>query len=377
MKIAHIVSTLPPQIGGMGTVAFEEAQALAEHGHQVAVFVLGDGKAYPSDATLPFTIIRLRSLFKYGDAGLVPTLLGRLKHFDVLHLHYPFYGGAEWVYFARIFFGKPYVLTYHMDALPAGKAKRALQALYDRLYAKRIVRRAARVITVDRGHFEQSAFHQYVQPEKIIELSNGVNTTVFTPGTPRDVFADWRDKKVFLFVGNPLPFKRLDFLLQAFATITDPTIVLAVVSDGYAIAEYKEQAKNLGLDDNKVRFVGRAATSAVLASYFNAAQGLIVPSFGSAESFSLVIIEALASGCPVIASDIPGVRARVDDGRDGFLFDPMSLSDLQQKIIALAALPRAKRDALGMYGRGKVIAQYQWSNHAAVLEKVYNEVVSR
>ena len=101
MKIAHVVSTFPPQVGGMGQVALEEAQRLAKMGHEVTVFALGYAGTKYHDQDFPFKVVRLWTPFKYGDAGFAPQLFFKLKKFDVTHLHYPFYGSAQCVWWAK------------------------------------------------------------------------------------------------------------------------------------------------------------------------------------------------------------------------------------------------------------------------------------
>jgi len=297
---------------------------------------------------------------------------------DLVHLHYPWYGGAEWVLLANIFFKTKYILTYHMDALPLGMFKQLVQGVYDRIWAKPLLRRAKKIIAVDREHLTSATFGRFVPAEKIVSVPNGVDTAVFTPDVPRSFpasLAGWELKKIFLFVGNPLPFKRLDFILQVLSRTTDPEIVLAVVSDGYAIESYKNLARELNLLD-RVRFVGRAPDAGSLNVYYTVAQSLIIASQGAAESFALVSIEALAAGCPVIASDIPGVRSRVSNGEDGMLFDPNSLEDCQRAIEKMAALSRVERDAMGGQGRLKVRREYAWEKHVERLEAVYSDVMN-
>src|SRR3990167_4556854 len=126
MKIAHVVSTFSQQIGGMGSVCYNEAKRLAESGHEVTVFTLKYLGVIYNDANFPFKVVRLKPLIKLGDAGLVPQILKYLQGFDLFHLHYPFYGGAEWLCFSKI----PLVITYHMDAQVNG-LKAFVQKIYD------------------------------------------------------------------------------------------------------------------------------------------------------------------------------------------------------------------------------------------------------
>src|SRR3989339_895621 len=104
MRIAHIVSTFPPRIGGMGVVCFQEAKRLAESGNQVTVFTMRYNEA--DEHSSLFRIKRLKPWIKKGDGGWVPQLLFNLRNFDILHLHYPFYVSAHCVLLAKLFWKK-------------------------------------------------------------------------------------------------------------------------------------------------------------------------------------------------------------------------------------------------------------------------------
>ncbi|MBU4256922.1 glycosyltransferase, partial [Patescibacteria group bacterium] len=128
MKIAHIVCTFPPYKGGMGNSVFQFVKVLAERNHDVAVFTPNySGLAREEKSKEGFKIIRLTPWLKYGNGAFLPQLLWKLKGprsksgagFDIVHLHYPFFGGAEAVWLAKILYGAEFklVVHYHMDAV--------------------------------------------------------------------------------------------------------------------------------------------------------------------------------------------------------------------------------------------------------------------
>ena len=93
MKIAEVIATFPPHHGGMGYVCYHNALELARRGHEVTVFTLDHGRQSYDDDPGEFKIVRLRTPMMYGDGGIVPQLFSGLKGFDIIHLHYPFFGG--------------------------------------------------------------------------------------------------------------------------------------------------------------------------------------------------------------------------------------------------------------------------------------------
>jgi len=375
MRIAQIVATLPPHVGGMGAVAWEESKRLAARGHQVTIFTLDHGGDYSADANQPFKIVRLKTWLKAGDAGWTPRLLFKIKGFDVIHLHYPFYGTAEFVWLAKIFLGIKYVVTYHMEAMPKGWFKILVQKISDFVFSHAILFGAEKVIVVDAEHFAASKWAKRIDPKRLEIIPNAIDTELFNPARADrlpSTLTDILPRKFVLFVGNPLPFKRLDFLLRAFSLVTSPDSVLVIRSDGYEIERYKQMTRELGLQE-KVIFVGRLS-ELDLAACYGRAQCLVVPAASAAESFSLVSIAALSSGCPVIVSDTPGVRGRVNNGVDGLIFKSDSVEDLARCITTLLNQPDAERARMGSAGRAKAIELYGWEKHMDKLEMVYKSI---
>ena len=129
MKIAIVSPVFPPYRGGIGTVAHTEALELSSRGHEVSVFA-PDYKTTPSEAEKRFEsssskktpdVFLLRPLLKYGNAGFLPQLFWRLRKFDAVHLHYPFFGGAEVVWLWKFFHRKTkLIITYHHDVIGRG-----------------------------------------------------------------------------------------------------------------------------------------------------------------------------------------------------------------------------------------------------------------
>jgi len=372
MKIAHIVSTFPPHLGGMGSVCWNEADLLSDRGHDVTVFTLEYPDTRYDDAIYPFSVVRLKAIFKYGDAGIVPQMLWRLNGFDIVHLHYPFYGGAEWLCFKKI----PFVVTYHMDAQTTGM-KSVFQKIYDLFWPGFIFSRAKKVIVVDSEYFKTVRFGKNVKPENLVEIFNGVDTKLYKPMSADLADLDLQDldrKKIVLFVSNPIQLKRLDLLLQAMKIINDKDAMLVVVGGRYGLEKYKKIAKDLGIE-SRVKFMGASANSQQVADYYNIATCFVLPS--DYESFALVVAEAMSSALPVIGSDIPAIRNRIDDGVNGFLFKKGSAEDLAEKLGHLFSLSPEERKKMGENGRKKVIENYSWTSHADKLEAVYKDVIKK
>ena len=368
MRIAHIVSTFAPHIGGMGAVCYDEAKFLAESGHDVTVFTL----KYPSitydDTKFPFKVIRLKALIRLDDAGLVPQVLNHIKNFDLAHLHYPFYGGAEWLAFSKV----PLVISYHMDAQTGG-FKKLVQKLYDGFWPKVLFAKARKIISVDRVRSVPLKFYKEAK-NKLAEIPNGVDTEVFRPRSVncRELnLPELEGKKIILFCGNTLPVKRLDLLLAAIKILNDNSMALLVVGDGYHLEKYRQMAMDLGISA-QTRFVGHCGDRQKIARYYNLADCLVVPS--DYESFSLVAVEAMACGVPVVASDIDALKNKITNDQEGFLFTRGSAVQLAAALKKILTMSAEERKAMGERGRLKAEAEYSWKKHMEKLMQIYKDI---
>src|SRR5262249_2711381 len=107
--------------------------------------------------------------------------------------------------------------------------------------------------------------------------------------------------------------------------------------------------------------------------FFRSADLTVLPS-SPPESFGLVLIESLACGTPVVASDIPGVRTVVGHGVDGLLVEPNKPTALARALQGiLEDTPRFT--VMRRLGREKVVARYDWGQIGTRLETIYRQVI--
>ncbi|MFY9540490.1 MAG: glycosyltransferase [Methanosarcina flavescens] len=118
MKIAEVTATFPPYNAGTGNVCYHNSVELAKLGHDVSVYT-GIKSNLKTENSKILSIKYLKPLFSVGNAPFLPQLLA-LKDYDIVHLHYPFFFGAEFVYLNSILRNSKYVLTYHNDVISDG-----------------------------------------------------------------------------------------------------------------------------------------------------------------------------------------------------------------------------------------------------------------
>ncbi|MEK7139557.1 MAG: glycosyltransferase family 4 protein, partial [Patescibacteria group bacterium] len=327
-----------------------------------------------------FQIRGVESWFTSGNASFLPQLLWKLRHFKIVHLHYPFFGGAgPTAIWKRYLAGeRKLVISYQMDVVSSG-----LKGRFFRWHTKYIMpwilRSADRVIVTSMDYAQAGNVAPVLaaHPEKFVEIPLGANTAIYHP-QPRDVSLLTKhnippDDKVLIFVAaldEPHYFKGLDRLLEAVSRLTVPT-TLIVVGRGPLKSTYEQLAAELGIAD-RVRFVGYVSDFD-LARYHSIADVFVLPSIDKSEAFGLVYVEAMACGKPTIGSRLAGVRTVIDDGVTGLLVDPGNVDDLTDKINTLIN-DDVLAKKMGAAGLAKVLDRYTWKKVAKQLDDLYRSL---
>jgi glycosyltransferase involved in cell wall biosynthesis len=164
-----------------------------------------------------------------------------------------------------------------------------------------------------------------------------------------------------LFVGRLVEQKGLRYLLEALPTIRsqiDQAVELVVVGDGPAGPTLQQQAAELGLK-NVVQFTGWFPRSAMFAQYRNA-DVFAFPSFE--EGMPNVVLEAMASGLPIVTTDIYGNQELVSDSENGYLVPPGDSGALCDALVRLAR-DASLRSTLGAHSRRRA-EDYGWRHTA-------------
>jgi glycosyltransferase involved in cell wall biosynthesis len=376
-KIAHVVCSYPPYRGGMGNVAFEYTRRLRERGYNVHVFT----SKQKGDFEDPEYVHRIPSVLQIGNAGVTPSLFKRLKGFDLIHLHYPFFGGAEPVIVRKaIQKNQGLVMTYHMDAV-AGGIKGAIFDAHQRFMFPWIVGRSDRVLVSSKSYSDTSALSRFKKIQDRIEIHPfGIDLKKFFPGQDDGLKKELnisQNSPVLLFVGGLDPahhFKGLSELLTALKGVDDLPWSLVIVGSGSLEDRYKEAANRFGIKE-RVHFVGNVSDED-LPRYYRAADIHVFPSTKRAEAFGIVALEAAASGIPTIASNLPGVREVVLDGDTGLLVEPENIDELKDAIHLLLE-NKELREKLGASARSNTEIKFSWEPLITNLENTYKSVIDQ
>lgn len=376
-KIAHIVCTYPPYRGGMGQVAFEYTQRLRQRGHNVHVFTTKDHVEVED----PDYVHRMPSILHVGNAAAMPSLYRRLSGFDLVHLHYPFYGGAEPVIVRKALrHDQALILTYHMDAA-AGGLKGALFNAHRRVLLPWIVGRADRILVSSEDYAKASAIADIETAMDRVEIHPfGIDLDRFHPGQEpafKERLGARQDVLTLLFVGgldSAHHFKGLPVLIEALKEIASRSWQLMVVGEGNLRPSFEATVRAMGLKD-RVLFLGNVADRD-LPTVYRCADIHVFPSTRRAEAFGLVALEAAASGIPTIASSLPGVRTVVEDGNTGLLVPPEDVTELV-RAIGLLIEQEEVRHRFGMAARAHAEQRFAWDPLMTQLERTYRSVLNQ
>ena len=238
-------------------------------------------------------------------------------------------------------------------------------------YRWRIDEKAARarfVATI--SHYARSQLMFFSDPahwDRFHIIHCGVNPDLYaSPGTGQT-----QDELQLLFVGRIAPVKGLRLLVEAMTRLKDelPHLSLTLVGDGPDRRVIEDAARPLG---DRVRFTGYLSQSEV-AQVLGSADICVLPSF--AEGVPVFLMEALAGGKPVIATQVAGVGELVENGESGLLIPPGDVESLMTAIRTLAADP-ARRAAMGAKGRLRVRQEFDIRIEAARLAALFIGVES-
>jgi len=297
----------------MENVSKTIAESLARHGPVVVLTSRSGSSSAPNFERRDNLVIRRLFTIEFAHVPFIPSLLVhlvRLPRQAVVHVHIAVAFVPEMVWLASLIRRRPFVAHYHLDVAPSGRLGPIFTA-YKRWILPCVLRSAAKVIVLsaDQGEFIR---HKYgVAPDRIVAIPNAVGGEFFCgPPAPPTHGGPFR----LLFVGRLAPQKNVALLLRSMAAVREPT-ELVIVGDGEQRAMLRSLSAELNLTN--VRMIG-PKTGEDLISWYRWADAFVLTS--EKEGMPLVLLEAMASGLPVVGTDVPGISETL--GADGLLASP-------------------------------------------------------
>jgi glycosyltransferase-like protein len=382
LRIAMLTYSLRPR-GGV-VHALEVSEALARRGHQVELFALGPpGERLFREPTVPSRIIRYQTIDAPFDERIIAMCAAYRDGLAEPLAH----GGFD--------------LIHSQDCLSANAAVE----LRDRGVISHVIRTVHHLDDFTSPSLIECQNRSILGPDALLCVSvpwverlrreyglgagvvrNGVDTRRYRPAKDaserlgdRDAFALGAHFTV-LTIGGIEPRKGSLTLLDGFARLRELAPKLdarLIVAGGATLFDYRhevdrfhDRVAELGLE-HAVRVLG-TLTDAQIERLYRAADAFAFPS--TKEGFGLAALEALASGLPLVASDLDALATFLEDGHSAML---VPVGDSNALGAALAQLARSRATRSQLRGQGlRVAADYSWNRAAIEHERVYGELLA-
>ncbi|MCL4474357.1 MAG: glycosyltransferase family 4 protein [Actinobacteria bacterium] len=376
MKIALVTEYYYPLLGGITEHVHNLAGALSRKGHEVTVVThnLKPRKHhhYPDDP-LNFTVERFgKGIPIYSNGSFARVTLGKSlgdnlgkfferEQFDVIHAHSPLTPILPLLAVRRS--KAPVTVgtfhTYFDRSHGYGLLKKKFMESMNMMDGKIVVSDAC-----------VEALSRYFDTDYKV-IPNGVDTSYFRPEAPQlPQFDD--DKLNILFVGRFDPRNGLKTMLNAFRIVKSQfdNCRLIVVGDGPLRPYYRTLVdRRLSKD---IHFAG--LVNGGRPNFYSTADIYCTPC--TKASFGVVLLEAMASATPIVASDINGYRLVMEDNKQGILVPETAAAGFAEALMRLLKDPEL-RQRMGREGRKTAEEAFSWDLVASRVEQYYLELMGR
>jgi glycosyltransferase involved in cell wall biosynthesis len=385
MRIAHLTPYFPPHVGGTETLVSEIASWQSKLGHSVIVLTSHSPTEAPLNETTSngVDVLRLptKEILERPVCWGIGNALSRIGRLDVINLWTPFPMAdiAAFRYARKR--AVPLVTTYVMDAimndvLGSRLLARAGTRLYNQFQTSLVVKKSRLVISLNRTYARKSRFLSQVPEDKIRISYQGTNIDRFLP---RD--SDYGPLKQFKSAGNVIilalgrlvSYKGLDILIRAFkeASESREDMYLAIGGEGPLDGALMKLTRSLNLVD-KIGFLGYVPDQD-LVDLINTSDIVVSSAVSDLENVPIVILDAMACGKPVIATDVGGAREQVENKRVGIIVPPKRIDKLAEAMERLID-DKGLREEYGRQAR-KYAESISWSEIAKGTLRIYQEAI--
>ena len=358
--IVQVTSYYPPHLGGMENCAAQIAEGFVDKGYSVSVYTSDIGYSQTVDISSKPQVHYLRSI-EFAHTPIIFTLFFRLltlpRH-SLIHLHVSQAFSPEIVYLISKLRGIPYIAHIHLDVDPSGPFGFLLRP-YKKNFLKRVLNSATKIICLSESQKELIASKYGLPLGSIVVIPNGV---------AEEYFAGKRTSQNpvprLLFVGRLAAQKNLSLLVEAFAQM-QVSAFLDIVGEG----EEREKVETLiqKYELQNVKLHGRKIGKELIELY-KSADIFVLPSLK--EGISLAMLEALAAGLPVVASDGPEIRQILDDC--GILIHDPTPTNYAEALDMLLSDKNTLRKLSTL--AVKKARSYSWESVLDSIEDVYREI---
>lgn len=373
VAVGMIVQDFPPDARGAGFYAYYLSLHLKQRGFDVTVFTRGDASSTTVEEVDGIRVYRVRFVPAYPfhltlhKQWLKRAIRNCPVDFDIWHFHNPMVPSLD--------IDAPKVLTEHGTTM-SGIKRRPLEGpfslglkIFSPLYTnneRRLIDQAAEVTTVSEACANELV--EYYDHHDVEVVYNGVDTEYFRPGETPSVGSP----PTVLYTGAHHPRKELNTLLYAVKQVVDcnPEIRVVLTGTGSNREELIQMSSEMGIRD-RVKFPGYVSRDRLL-EYYQSSDIFVNPS--RYEGLPTSVLEAMACGLPVVATDIPGHNELITRGENGLLVPPGDSSKLAKAISDLIADKDLQRQ-FAERSRATVTQKYDWAVIADRIVGIYDRVL--
>lgn len=368
MRIGIVTHAYFPHFGGVSENVAGVRRVLIKLGHRVTVITAGARSAAADPGVVriggqwmvPWNGATVN--FTHGlDLAARLSEIYRREELDLVHIHCPL---APMLPLAalRAAAGRPIVGMFHATAD---------SNLGYRLFRPLLARDFARITVPVAVSDPARRFVAQYFPGDYRLVPNGVDIERFSPRVRPQSSLRGDGRATILVMGRLDPRKGVEHAIDAMPRVREAIgpVTLLIAGDGPRAARLRLRADKIA--PGLVRFLG-AVPPAEVEGLYAAADCLCAPAVRN-ESFGIVLLEAMASARPVVASDISGYRLLVEPGENGLLVPPAHPEALAQALIAVLS-DRRRAAAMGEAGRARALL-FSWERVTARLLQVYREAL--
>ena len=354
MRVLQIGKYYYPYMGGIENHLYVLSNELKKN-HDLEVVVCNTAPRTAHEEIEGVPVTRCASLVKVASTSIAPTMpfeLGR-RNYDVVHVHLPNPMGAASYLATRKPRRHRLVVTYHSDVV----RQRVLGGLYAPVVDE-LLRRADVVVATSPNYLRESRVLARVR-SKCSVVPYGIDLSLYARTPEREAEAAairerFSGKPLLFAVGRLIYYKGFEHAIRALSLV--PDAVLLIAGEGPLRGMLEGVARASGVAD-RVTFLGDVHNNHI-APYYLASDVYLLPSTAPSEAFGIVQIEALASGLPVVNTDLPsGVPFVSRDGESGFTVPPGDHHALGRAVRRLLD-DSALRERFGRAGRERALADF-------------------
>jgi rhamnosyl/mannosyltransferase len=353
-------------MGGIETHLQNLCRELAKS-YRVTAIVASDGPANTNEMDGDVSVRRIATLGNISSAPVNPGMVWAIKQTkpDLLHIHLP--NPLAIVWSALSCFRGPIITTWHSDIVRQKAMGRMVEPL-----SQWLLKRSTAVICTSQRYMESSlslhGFH-----EKCAVIPYGIPWKEMADAEPEAVVPIRQQfgSRLIIAVGRLVYYKGFEYLIEAMRGVQGK---LLIIGDGPMRSQLQTQIIESNLRD-RVQLLGEIQ-NADLAPYYRAADVFALPSIARSEAFGIVQLEAMASGLPVVNTDldsgVPSVSRHCETGFTVPPRDPAALADVLNTLLA----DRGLRASFGDAAQRRVQKDFSVEVMAERTSDVYWEVLA-